>query len=249
MPYLGLFIIARDRPFSRKVNKITLIYSILLSFIILIKITYDVFFYGGIFYRILFISILICLYILRDNIKENIYIRKIKAVLSENYIEDEIILTKREEEEALGEIIKDFELRDKLTNYIRLETRRYDNGDISLDEYDNTLNILVDEFFKVEGFTEALKEKNIRLDNVIMESYIRVVKKEIYSEIMKNELDVSEREFSEIILRKYTKYYGLNSLKEINIKTLAVILDVDVEVAKEYVQEEFKRVRSMEQEF
>lgn len=243
IPYLGMFILAKKRPFSKKSNKYALIYSIIASIVILFKIVFDIVLYGGIFYKILLVSTIIFILSIRKEISDDVYVRKIIAVLEENYIEDEIILTKKEEEEILSNIIEEFNLKGKLTNFIMLETWRYDSGEISVDQYDNTLNILLDEFFETKGFVEALKEKEIKLDNIILASYIRVVKKDIYADVMMKNLNVVKGDNLNLVLRKYIGYYGIDSLKDINIKTLSVVLGLNLEMTKEYVQREFNQIR------
>ncbi len=167
---------------------------------------------------------------------------------------------KKDEElilEVLENVFKDGDMEARLEEFILQHTKRYDNEQIDHGDYLEKINMFLNylnnkigpELEKNAGkFVEnnskyAFRNKKLLINEENMEKFIETKKLKIYSQEMKDILDIKSSSNQNEIIGKYVELLGENALRESNIEILTNALDGNQEQLSRQIKTEYTRAK------
>lgn len=168
---------------------------------------------------------------------------------------------KKKDEEIIFEILEnvftDGDMNDRLNEFILQHTKRYDNGQIYhndyLDKIDMFLNYIHNKIgsdlennahrYVENNSSYSFRRKKLTINRENMEKFIDSRKLRIYSEEMKDLLDIDNSFNLDETIKKYIELLGENGLRENNIEILSRALDEDDKYISGLVKDEYARAK------
>lgn len=168
--------------------------------------------------------------------------REIRESIYEKKKKNEKIKEIKKDLKEMEKLLHDDEVMPYLEKFILTVTQRFDNNELTPDEYVEKLNDLI-HLLKYKKLISVDKEIEIMYLNFCIEN----MKYKFYIKELKEKLKISDNESEEQIIEKYLSYYGNSSKNKVNIKLLSKILSKDevdilkkVEDYKNYITKKYQ---------